>query len=496
MNAVLGSVVLVAGLALTGQATSAELPLGSPEAHGFDSARLADALGDLKAGGAPIHSLLVVRGGEAILDAVFDPYDGKSRHEVASVTKSVTTSLVAIAASEGRIDLDKPIVSFFPDRQIANLDARKERITVRELMEMASGLDCVAEPSEPTLAAMEKSPDWVQFTLDLKAVAEPGTTFSYCSPGMHLLSAILSRTTGMPALAYAQEKLFTPLGITGAIWPADSEGNSRGWGDLYLYPEDMAKLGLLWLHGGRWLGQQLIPADWLSAASRTQMQTGSTFDYGYGFWIGPPSATPTFFANGRGGQRIVMFPSIDAVAVVTGGGIDPGPALDRVVGALRDSENPLPPNPAGLARLHTALAAISAAPVPHPVAALPQTAAAVSGRLYLLDPNPLDIASVRLDFPGGAEATLTLGTPGLPDRALAVGLDGVLRWSPGENGVPIGVRGDWTGAKTLVVDYDTVGSIDAFLVTSTFEGESIDMTFADRASGQSVVLHGKAGQQQ
>ena len=360
-------------------ATANALPAAMPEAHGYASGRLAEALLTLDASGVPIHSLLLARDGEVVLDAVFYPYDGRTPHEVASVTKSVTTSLVAIAAAEGKLDLDTPLLSFFPERTIANRDARKERITLRDLMRMASGLDCVAEPREPTLGEMERAPDWVQFTLDRKMVAEPGAVFSYCSPGMHLLSAVLTKATGMPALDYARQKLFAPLGIADAIWPADAEGNSHGWGDLYLFPVDMAKLGMLWLDGGTWQGRQIIPADWMAAASSVEIATGGSVDYGYGFWIGKDGNAPVFFANGRGGQRIVMLPGLHAVEVVTAGGMDPGAALGLLSAALTDPKAPLSPDASGTVALAAALAAVSAEPKPQAVALPPDMAARVSG---------------------------------------------------------------------------------------------------------------------
>ncbi|HVL24905.1 MAG TPA: serine hydrolase domain-containing protein, partial [Thermomicrobiales bacterium] len=124
--------------------------------------------------------------GEAFLGASFYPYDGTTPHDLASVTKSVTTTLIGIAIDQGALALDEPLLSFFPDRTIANVDARKKALTVGDLASMQTGLDCVWQPDEPTLAAMEASPDPVQFTLDLPMVAEPGTTWEYCSPGMHL----------------------------------------------------------------------------------------------------------------------------------------------------------------------------------------------------------------------------------------------------------------------------------------------------------------------
>lgn len=485
--------VILAGMLWTAPCGATEaLPAAAPEAHGFDSAKLAEVLPLIDASGLPIHGLLLMRGGEVILDSYFYPYDGRTPHDLASVTKSVTTSLIAIAAGEGRLDLDAPLLSFFPGRAVANRDDRKERITVRHLTQMTSGLACIGIPEEVTLDEMEASPDFVQFALDLPMVAEPGTTFSYCSPGMHLLSAILTRATGRTALDYGREKLFAPLGITETIWDTDPQGVTRGWGDLHLLPHDMAKLGMLWLYGAAWEGRQIIPADWFKAATTEPITADRYEDYGYGFWIGPKQEPiPYFMASGRGGQRILMAPALDLIIVSTGGGFDPGDVIDPVLAALTDPAQALPPNAEGEAKLAAALAAIAAPPEAQPVPPPPAMAAQISGRTYRLPPNFGGLISVRLDFPGGAEAVLTLadaqGAPGHP-----VGLDGVYRFSPGESGMPIGVTGAWTDESTFVLDYNTIGNIRAFTITARYAGDGMEMTILSRDEGFTLTLAGEA----
>jgi CubicO group peptidase (beta-lactamase class C family) len=233
---------------------------------------------------ANLHGFLLIRDGKIIVDASFYPYDGSTPHDLASVTKSVTTTLIGIAADQGKLRLDQPVLSFFPDRTIANRDARKERTTVADLASMSSGLDCVWQPDEPTLQEMTASADWVQFTLALPMVAEPGTKWEYCSPGMHLLSAILIQATGQTALDFAWDTLFGPLGMREVIWPADAHGYNHGWGDLMLYPRDAAKLGQLWLNGGVWNGRQIVSKDWVETAVTAKATTSEEgLDYGYGW---------------------------------------------------------------------------------------------------------------------------------------------------------------------------------------------------------------------
>jgi CubicO group peptidase (beta-lactamase class C family) len=312
---------------------TAAWPTGAPEEFGFDSLKLADGLLAIRRKGLNLHSVAIIRHGVMSLDAHFYPYDGKAVHDQASVTKSIMTALVGIAADQGKLALDDPVLSFFPGRSVANRDASKERITVRHLASMSSGLECTSANDEQTLHDMQRSPDFVQFTLDRKMASEPGTRFVYCSPGMHLLSAILQKATGMTALEFARRNLFEPLGIRNVIWPMDAQGHNHGWGDIRLHPHDTARIGLLWLHHGQWQGRQIVSREWVDSSVRTKIKTGRDDDYGYGWWV--TGKNGEFAAIGRGGQRIQVWPEIDAILVMTGGGIDIDDIEPMIVPSLR-----------------------------------------------------------------------------------------------------------------------------------------------------------------
>ncbi|HMN29243.1 MAG TPA: serine hydrolase, partial [Caldilineaceae bacterium] len=373
----------------------------TPEEQGIDAAKLAAGLLAIRQQGMNLHSVLIVRNGVVVLDAAFYPYDGKAVHDVASVTKSIMTTLIGIAADQGKLTLDDPLLSFFPDRTIANRDARKERITVRHLASMTSGLDCTAANDEQTLQEMQQSPDYVQFTLDRKMISEPGQHFVYCSPGMHLLSAILQQATGMAALAFAQQNLFQPLGIEDVIWPSDAQGYNHGWGDLHLHPRDMAKIGYLWLNHGEWAGKQIVSRAWVDNSVKTQIKTGGDDDYGYGWWIVGDEGE--YAAIGRGGQRIQVWPAINTILVMTGGGIDIDDIEPLLSPAFVDMNKPLPANPAGVAQLEAAINAVAQPPAPKPVAPLPAIAKQITGKTYVFEPNPLDIEQLSVSFDDSAE---------------------------------------------------------------------------------------------
>ncbi len=213
----------------------------------MDSEVLAQAFDYVRQNQIPIHSLLIVRNGYVVLDAYFYPFQEGLVHDGASMTKSITSTLIGIAIGEHKLSsVRQGVLSLFPGRNIANRDERKGRMAVEDLLTMTSGLDCHVDHGEITLREMMQSKDWVQFMLDLPMLAGPGSKFEYCSGGMHLLSGIISQSTGTSALEFARRELFQPMGIDDVIWPSDPQGVSFGWGDLHLQPRDMAKIGYLW----------------------------------------------------------------------------------------------------------------------------------------------------------------------------------------------------------------------------------------------------------
>ena len=329
---------------------------------------------------------------------------------------------------------------------------------------------------ETTLSDMRASKDWVQFALDRKVVREPGTSFVYCGLQMHLLSAILQEATGMTALEFARAHLFGPLGIHEVYWPTDPQGYTHGWGDVCLRPGDMARLGFLFLNKGQWDGQQIVSPAWVKDATERQIGTGTNRyeDYGSGWWISRPENELTFFrADGRGGQYILVVPSLNLVVVTTGGGFSMDEIDPYLIAAIGNMEKPLPANPDAVARLEAVVAELSQSPVPEAVSPLPEMAQAISGQTFVTEPNLLQLRSLRLDFDAAvdqAEATfvLDLASEQIP-RIVGVGLDGVYR--PSRGGRPVVARGSWADASTFVVDYSEGPGLAAYMLRMRFEGD-------------------------
>ena len=465
-----------------------EWQMSTPEEQGIDSAILAEGLKAIGQRGLNLHSVLIVRNGALVLDAYFYPYNGKTVHDQASVTKSIMTTLIGIAVDQGKLKLDDTLLSIFSDRTIANRDAAKERITVRHLASMSSGLDCTAANDEQTLHEMQASDDFVQFTLDRKMISEPGKQFVYCSPGMHLLSAILQKATGMTALEFAQQNLFEPLGIQEVIWPVDAQGFNHGWGDLYLHPYDMAKIGFLWSMHGQWEGKQIVSKRWVEESVKTQIKTGGDDDYGYGWWI---VGDGEYAAIGRGGQRIQVWPALNTILVMTGGGVDIDDIEPSLSPAFVDMSKPLMANHAAVDQLDAALTAMTQPPAATLVAPLPEMAKEISGKFFVFEPNPREIETMAFEFNDSAEVAMQIKLEGTEAATWPIGLDGVYRMSTGEYSLPQGLRGQWVDEQTFAVEYDNIANNDHIMLQLHFEGDRVIVDSLEAAHELGASFEGR-----
>lgn len=462
----------------------------APEQQGMDSDKLADALGLIRQHGVDIHSLLIIRNGYVILDANFYPFQEGQLHDLASVTKSVTSTLIGIAIGQHRIaGVNQPLLSLFSQREIANRDERKARVTIQNLLTMTSGLDCRFRPNEITLSEMTHSKDWVQFMLNLPMAAEPGSKYEYCSGGMHLLSGIISQTTGVNSFEFAKRELFQPLGIHDVVWPSDPNGVTYGWGDLHLRPRDAAKIGYLWLNHGRWGERQIVPAEYLQEATQVHSRADWGDEYGYGMWVYP--TRDVFEGNGRGGQRLSVVPSKNLVVVMTGGGFEPGDIGKLIVAALK-SDQALPENRAGVARLAVAISKVSQPSAPKDIPLLPEIAKSVSGKTYLLDANPAGLTALSLTFTSQSNASVRLSFADNRTAIRPIGLDGVTRLSPdGRFGLPVGVSGFWENKNVFLLDYNEVANINHYLLRIMFDGDRITTHLSEKTMGLEATFEGK-----
>lgn len=319
---------------LTPIASGAEWPAVSPADARIDASRIEDLVARIHRGQfGRISSLLVVREGSLVVEEYFNGMVADRAHTLQSVTKSVTSMLVGLAVQSGRLRLDDRVTRFFPDYQpIANIDDRKDALTIADLLTMRSGLDW----DESTYAGspLERLNncrcDWLRFILDWRMRDLPGTRFEYISGGTILLGGVVGAATGIRLDRWASSELFVPLGISGESWTAGlPDSLPHAGGGLFMRPRDLAKLGLLVVDQGRWHGRQIIDANWLrlttTRASRTVRTLGGRpADYGYGWWLLDYQGNDVIAAAGALGQWIFVVPSMRLVAVTTGANDDGG----------------------------------------------------------------------------------------------------------------------------------------------------------------------------
>ncbi|UCC54334.1 MAG: serine hydrolase, partial [Anaerolineaceae bacterium] len=349
----------------------------APEEQGMDSEMLAKMFESIEQQNYDIHSVTIIRNGYIVADATIYPFEWDSKHQIHSVTKSISSALVGIAIDQGYIEnVNQPVLSLFPNRLVSNNDANKEAMTLEHLLTMTTGLECRDSYLYRWrgLDDMMQSDDWVQHVLDLPMVEQPGSSFEYCNGASFLLSAIIQETTGMTAAEFAEINLFDPLGISDVVWPSNPRGVSIGWGGLRMQPRDMAKIGYLYLNEGRWEGKQIISPAWVDASTSKHIDATLADGYGYQWWT---TNEGHYFALGYAGQYIFVAPELEMVTVITSNFSEgdfraAGRLLEFFILPAVKSDSPLPPNPGGFdtleARIQNAALAQSE---PEPIPPLP-----------------------------------------------------------------------------------------------------------------------------
>ena len=283
-----------------------------PTAAGYDAMRLETAIagiGEMRG----VQGLLIVRRGYLVAERYWRGGARDVPHNLKSASKSVISALVGIAVSQGRFGLDQPLVELLPQLRHVK-DAAKRRITVRHLLEMTSGLPSGGDQAYDTWVTHS---DWIRAAMKGPLQSEPGSRYDYNTANSHLLSAIITATTGQSTRAFAQKHLFGPMGVRIHDWPTDPDGINIGGNNLWLMPRDFARFGQLFLDKGQWGHRQLVPQSWVAASVASQAKTSHETYGGYGYLWWTPFDDGSFAAVGYGGQYILVSPRTDTVVVVT-----------------------------------------------------------------------------------------------------------------------------------------------------------------------------------
>ena len=265
-----------------------------------------------------VQSLIVVRRGETLVERYYRDRRADDLSNTHSVTKSFLATLVGIALRERRLTLETPIEELLGERPVFADDERKRMITVRHLLTMTSGLNPASPHDIDEIA--DRGESWIDGPLAAPLVAGPGDQFAYNNGAAHLLGVATARAVGRPLAEFAEEMLFGPLGIDAYRWPTDPDGNSLGHGHLEVRPRDMARLGELYLSGGRANGEQLLPTEFISEATRPHSGGGPPegVPYGYLWWVTEERGCRSYFAGGFAGQYVTVLPALQLVVVTTG----------------------------------------------------------------------------------------------------------------------------------------------------------------------------------
>ena len=226
----------------------------------------------------------------------------EARRVIWSVSKSFVSIAAGIAIDEGKLKLSDRLTKFFPRKKA---DLRWDSLNLEHLLTMTMGLGEIITPQN-----LKKS-------LSYELSRDPGSYFLYDNNCTFLISAMLTKATGLKLRDYLIDRLFHPLGIPDPNWPESKDGYTIGWTGLELTTSELSLFGRFLLSKGKWEGKQLVSASWIEAATRTQVSTRPSEDvsdkdvgYGYQFWTCRFGA---YRCDGRDGQFIVVFPALDAV---------------------------------------------------------------------------------------------------------------------------------------------------------------------------------------
>lgn len=309
------------------------LPRALPHERGVDPAGVVDFLQAVTEQGLELHSFLLYRQGAVVAEAYWQPYSAHRLHVQHSATKSWTATAIGLLIDDGRLSLDAKVVSFFPELCPQPISANLAAMTVEDLLTMRTGH--TRGISGGDWRNLQSS--WVEAFLNEPVDEPPGQSFIYSSASSFMLSAIVTQVTGQTMHALLQARVLDYLGLDHLEWDLAPGGFNSGGNGLSCTSEDSLKFGVLHLNHGQWQGRQLLSPEWVSEATRNQVQDVwmGEFDgkqylprdknkaneaqregYGYQWWMTEHGG---YYASGVFGQQCMVLPEQDTVIVFTCG---------------------------------------------------------------------------------------------------------------------------------------------------------------------------------
>ncbi len=299
-------------------------PRTSFEAEGLDPARWRALEERVEVGTfRQIRGVLVIKNGKLLAESYFGGSGPDELVDIRSAGKSYAAVLMGIAIDKGFVPgVDEKLYDYFPEVSLTPDDPKRD-ITLHQTLAMSFGL---AEPDgvgrtwdwPPTW-----NENWIEEVLALPLHFEPGSRFEYHSAAPSLVAPIIRRASGMTVPEFAEQYLFGPLGIERYEWGFCPDGHAITQGSFRTRPRDMAKIGQLHLQGGRWGDVQVLSPEWVELSTREHLVAIPDLEVGYGYywwterwrhegrWVG------SYSASGNGGNKIIVFPELELVVVVT-----------------------------------------------------------------------------------------------------------------------------------------------------------------------------------
>jgi len=295
----------------------------TPDAQSMNGAELALRFDELRTrGSGGMDGIVIVRNDQLVAEAYFNGFARDTQHDMRSVTKSFTGSLAGIAIDRGLISLDDTLAQHIERFDtFDHMDERKRSIRIANVLNMQTGLDCddMRDSSPGNETYMYRRDDWIKYLLGVPMLGDPGTLTSYCSGAITVVGNIIASRSGQKLEDFAQTNLLGPLNMSAVRWLHSPLGVTNASSAIQLRPRDAAKLGNLFLNGGRWNGVQVVPQTWIERSMETLT---SIHDEGYG-WLWWKSffyvrgvVQPGMYASGNGGNLILVVPSERLVVVI------------------------------------------------------------------------------------------------------------------------------------------------------------------------------------
>lgn len=239
--------------------------------------------------------------------------DTKTRLNVYSVSKSITSIGVGIANDEGVFHLDDRLAQFFPEYNFEKLSPYLSEVRVKDFLTMTCGLGQKLFFSDDKERYATK--DWIDYFMHSEFLYEPGVHFSYSNFNAYMLSCIVERQTGETLLDYMKPRFFEKIGIGNPDWMLCPMGHNTGAYGLMLTIDEMSRIGLFLLQNGVWNGERILSENYIREATVNHIHTNTPQSgYGYQFWINPDGTS--YRADGKYGQYIVVVPENNLVVTV------------------------------------------------------------------------------------------------------------------------------------------------------------------------------------